>query len=116
MRIFVESGFRAVKRVLSDPLLPPSIRCQGAKIWARFYAMLAGGYFRNRQPWESLLWGWRALATSPIALGDLAGFPVRRLRRALLLRKKISFARELPFACALAHQGETRVSACASSS
>lgn len=100
MRIFVESGFRAVSRVLSDPTLPPSVRGRGAAVWARFYAMLAGGYFRNGQPLESLWWGGRALMTSPVAFGDVAGLPMRRLSRARLARKKLSFAQELPFACA----------------
>ena len=92
MGIFVESGFRALERVLSDPTLPPAIRRLESKIWARFYVMLAGGYVRNRQPWESLWWGWRAVIASPTVLSVLVGFPVRRLKRMLLSRKKISFA------------------------
>jgi len=95
--IHIEPGFRSLDRLFSDPTLDPVIRAQEARVWARFYAMLAGGYIQNRQWGQGLRWAWRAMCTSPHVSVYLAGMPVRRLRRALNSQRRISFADELPF-------------------
>ena len=70
------------------------IHRQEARIWARFYAMLAGGYAQNRRWRESLYWGWRALIKSPLVSGYFMGLPIRRLRRRIGSQQGMSFASE----------------------
>ena len=96
--IHIEPGFRSLGRLFSDPTLDPAIRAQEARIWARFYAMLAGGYIQNRQWQQGLHWAWRAMRTSPRVAAYMAGLPIRRMRRALDSPQRISFANELSFA------------------
>jgi glycosyltransferase involved in cell wall biosynthesis len=96
--IHIESGVRSLTRFFSDPALDPAIRRQKAHVWARFYAMLAGGYVRNREWGQGLRWTWRAMRTSPRVAPYIAGMPVRHIGRAYALRRKMSFARELSFA------------------
>lgn len=100
--IHVESGVRSLTRFFSDPALDPAIRRQKAHIWGRFYAMLAGGYVRNREWGQGLRWAWRAMRTSPRVAPYMAGMPVRSIRRAYALRQKISFADELSYAVSTA--------------
>jgi hypothetical protein len=87
--IHIESGVRSLGRLFSDATLDPAIRAQEARVWARFYVMLAGSYVR---------WAWKAMCTSPRVGAYMAGMPVRRICRARLLQRKISFADELSFA------------------
>lgn len=96
--IHIESGVRSLTRFFSAPELDPAICSQRARVWARFYAMLAGSYIRNGEWQEGLRWAWRAMRTSPRVAGYMAGMPVRWLRRVRVLRRKVSFADELPFA------------------
>ena len=96
--IHIEPGIRSLTRFFSDPALDPMISRQKAHVWARFYAMLAGGYVRNREWGPGLGWAWRAMRTSPRVAPYIAGMPVRHMRRAYALRRKVSFARELSFA------------------
>jgi len=98
MRIFRGSGFRTLRRVFADPTLEPAVRRHQASIWARFYAMLAGGYWRHRNWRQTLRWARRALATSPTVFGYLADLPMRRLRRTFTAKRRISFAGQFPFA------------------
>lgn len=98
VEIHVEPGFRSLGRLFADPALAPEIRRQRARIWARFYSMLAGGYAQNRQWRRAVPWGWKALRTSPRMGSYLAGLPARRLRRTLTSRQRLSFAQELSFA------------------
>ena len=95
--IHVEPGVRSLGRLFEDPTLEREIRRCEPRIWARFYAMLAGGYFQNGQTAEAWRWARRALQRSPWVLGYFAGLPVRRLRKLLTNRQRISFAGELPF-------------------
>jgi glycosyltransferase involved in cell wall biosynthesis len=92
LEIFRDSGVRTLQRVFADPALPPAIRRREMKIWARFYAMLSGGYFRHGAWHESLRWAWRALVISPSVMGYVMGFPLRRLGRSLAAHRKLSFA------------------------
>jgi glycosyltransferase involved in cell wall biosynthesis len=94
----VEAGSRLLRRFFADPSLEPGLRRHEARVWARFYAMLAGGYLLYGQRRRALAWAWRAVRTSPDVTGYLAGLPLRRLDRARLLRRNLSFAGELPFA------------------
>jgi glycosyltransferase involved in cell wall biosynthesis len=100
--IHIESGVRSLTRLFAEPMLDSGIRSQEARIWGRFYAMLAGGYLRNGERREALRWAWRAVRMSPGVAGYMAGMPVRRVRRSRLLQRKISFADELSFAVSLA--------------
>ncbi len=93
-----ETGFRSLSRLFADPMLDVEIRRQHARIWARFYAMLAGGHLRNGEWSDCLEWAWRAVRTSPTVSGYLIGLPARRLKRALSPHRHRSFAEELSFA------------------
>jgi glycosyltransferase involved in cell wall biosynthesis len=97
----IEAGSRILSRFFSDPTLDPDLRRQEMRIWARFYAMLAGGYFRYGEWRHALHWAWRAVRTSPRVGPYLVGMPIRRIQRARLLWREISFADELPFAVGL---------------
>lgn len=96
--IHIECGVRSLGRLFSDTTLDPAIRAREARVWARFYAMLAGGYARNQEWREALRWAWKAMRTSPRVAPYLAGMPVRRIRRALGVPPAASFADELAFA------------------
>lgn len=96
--IHVEPGFRSLGRFFDDPTLEPAIRSQAPRIWAQFFAMLAGGYAQNHQWWQSIYWAGRALVTSPTVGGYMAGMPLRRLQRVWTARQRDSFAGELMFA------------------
>ena len=87
--IHVEPGFLSLGRLFADPALPPAIRAQEARIWARFYTMLAGGYFQQRQWKPGVSWAWRAIRTSPYVASYFAGLPARRLRRAMTVRRQV---------------------------
>jgi GT2 family glycosyltransferase len=95
MAMFRDSGFRCLNRVFADPTLPASIRRCEPRIWARFFAMLAGGHLRRRQWREALQWTLRALIISPAVIGYIAGLPVRRLHRAWTVRRKRSLVQEM---------------------
>lgn len=97
VKIHVEPGFLSLGRLFADPELDPAIRAQEAKIWARFYSMLAGGYIQNRQWREGLHWAWRALRTCPSVTSYMAGLPVRRLQRLMTSRQGCSFTEDLSF-------------------
>ena len=114
---FRDSGIRTLQRVFADPTLPAAIRRREMQIWARFYAMLAGGYFRHGSWNESLRWAWRALVVSPSVIGYLAQLPLRRLDRMLIRRRKLSLANRLSFVGADSMPDDMAVSRpCASSS
>ncbi len=96
--IHIESGVRSLTRFFSEPSLDPAIRAQEARVWARFYAMLAGGYVRNHQWKEGLQWVFKAIRTSPRVTPYVVGMPIRRFRQALALSRGRSLAKEFPFA------------------
>lgn len=96
--IHVEPGFRSLGRLFADPALDPAVRAREKRIWARFFAMLAGGYLHNREWCRALAWAWRALRTSPGVGTYLGGMPFRYLARRHVRRQKLSFAEELSFA------------------
>ncbi|HBQ37543.1 MAG TPA: hypothetical protein DD714_00775 [Candidatus Omnitrophica bacterium] len=95
MAMFRDSGFQCLNRVFADPTLPTSIRRCEARIWARFFAMLAGGHLRRHQWNETIRWTLRALMISPTAFGYLAGLPLRRVRRAWTVLRRRSLAEAL---------------------
>jgi len=98
VEIHVEPGFRSLGRLFDDPNLPSSIRQQEGRIWARFYAMLAGGYVQNRQWKQGIRWGVKALIRSPRVSSYLAGLPLRWIQRTLTSQQGISFENQFPFA------------------
>ncbi len=87
-------------RALRSRPTDPEIRRREARIWARFYAMMAGGCLRQGCGRESLRWALRALHASPSVAGYLLAPPIRRLQRLWVAQKKQSFAHDFPFACA----------------
>jgi len=95
LEIFRDSGVRTLQRVFADPILPPAIQRREMMIWARFYAMLAGGHVRRRQWRQSFQWTLRALIMSPMVLGYVAGFPLRGLQRRWTIWRKRSLTKEL---------------------
>lgn len=92
VEIHLWSGLRSLRRFFSDPTLEPGIRRQEKQIRARFYAMLAGGYARNGRWGKASQWACRALRTSPAVAPYVAGMPLRRLCRALLPPRQLSFS------------------------
>jgi glycosyltransferase involved in cell wall biosynthesis len=84
--IHVSPGHLVLERLFRDPELPPRIRARRRQIYARFYTMLAGGAFRNRQGREWVRWTTRALRTHPGAAGYMVELPFRRLKRLLSRR------------------------------
>lgn len=81
--IHLVPGERSLTRFFSDPDLDPAIRARAPEIRARFYAMLAGGYFRNREWKRAVAWTGKALKTSLRVLPYVAGLPLRLARRML---------------------------------
>ncbi len=98
VEIHVEPGFRSLTRLFADHALDPAIRAVEARIWARFFSMLAGGYVQNRQWRDACYWAWRAFSTSPRVGSYVAGMPLRRIQKAWTARRRISFTDELSFA------------------
>lgn len=94
----IEAGSRLLRRFFADPTLGAELRRHEVRVWARFYAMLSGGYLLYGRPGHALAWAWRAVRTSPGVSGYLAGMPLRRLHRARLMRRHLSFADALPYA------------------
>lgn len=95
--IHIDSGVKSLTRFFAHPSLDQSVRSQERVVWARFYAMLAGGYFRNGQWGPCLRWVWRAIRTSPRVTPYVASMPMRRFIRAFGFLHRISFAQEFPF-------------------
>lgn len=81
--IHLEPGIRSLERFFSNPSLEPKVRAQAPQVWARFYAMLAGGYSRNGEWRQAAAWAAKAVKTSPRVLPYVWGFPVRMVRRLL---------------------------------
>jgi len=82
--IHIEPGVRSLTRLFSDPSLEPGIRARAPQIWARFYAMLAGGYLRNREWAQAVAWTWKAVRTSPRVMPYVSGLPFRFASRRFL--------------------------------
>ncbi|PIQ84452.1 MAG: hypothetical protein COV75_02235 [Candidatus Omnitrophica bacterium CG11_big_fil_rev_8_21_14_0_20_63_9] len=119
VRSHQDTGFALLGRLFADPTLDPSIRRHRAKIWARFYATLAGSHLHHGAWLASLQWGGRAVITSPAVCGYFAGLPLRQLKRVLLSWRKISFANTLSFTRApdaCEHQNRKESPPCAFSS
>lgn len=83
VEIHLWSGVRSLRRLFSDPTLEPDIQRRSRQIWARFYAMLAGGYARNGNWGKAAGWACKALKTSPAVAPYVAGMPARRIRKVL---------------------------------
>lgn len=96
VRIHVWSGVRSLRRFFADPALDQEVRAREAQVWARLYAMLAGGYFRNREVRRSLRWAAKAIQTSPRVIPYVAGMPLRHLARHWRRPQHLSFAEQFP--------------------
>ena len=92
VEIHLWSGVRSLRRFFADPTLEPEIRRCQRRVWARFYAMLAGGHARNGDWGEALSWACKALRTSAAVIPYMAGMPARRIRKALTSPRRLSFA------------------------
>jgi glycosyltransferase involved in cell wall biosynthesis len=79
--LHIEPGEKVLRRLFSDPSMPPEILARKRRVYARFYTMLAGGAFRCRRWSEWIHWTRRALRTDPLTLGYMMEMPLRRLRR-----------------------------------
>lgn len=79
--IHVAPGLLVLERLFADPALPVRVRRARREVYATFYRMLAGGYFRARRPAEFLRWALRALVTDPRQLGYMVALPRRLLAR-----------------------------------
>lgn len=95
--IHINAGVWSRTRFFGDEDLDPAIRAQEAWVWARFYAMLSGGYFHKRQWRQAAGWAAKALRTSWRVAPYMAGLPWRRVRRAWEFRRHPrSFAAAVP--------------------
>ncbi|MBI1952781.1 MAG: glycosyltransferase [Candidatus Omnitrophica bacterium] len=81
VKIHLWSGVRLLRRFFRSPGLNGELLRLKPLVWARFYAMLSGGYVRNKQWARGLAWGLKAVRTSPRVIPYVAGMPLRRLRR-----------------------------------
>lgn len=81
--IHVEPGIRSLERFFASEGLDPKIRSSRGSVHAHFYAMLAGGYLRNRQWGQAVAWAWKAIRTSPQVLPYVSGLPLRLASRLL---------------------------------
>ena len=98
VEIHIDSGIRSLTRFFSNPALKPRIRFWKGRVWAQFYAMLAGGYVRNREWAKAIPWVVKALAASPVVIPYIAGMPLRRIRRTFRVRSSRSFLEQFPYA------------------
>jgi glycosyltransferase involved in cell wall biosynthesis len=96
--IHVKPGLRVLEKAFADPQLPPEIRAQRRRAYARFYAMLCGGSIRIKSPRSALYWGLKALWTDPRVVDYIAAFPRRRLARR---RRAAELPPALPFPAAV---------------
>lgn len=90
VRSHVEPGFRVLDRLYGDVTLPEEIRMRRRSVYARFYMMLAGGYFRQRMIGQACYWGARAVWKDPRVGGYAAALPARRAGR---VASRLSLAR-----------------------
>lgn len=95
--IHIEPGYRSLGRLFADPALAPAIRRREQLIWARLFAMLAGGYAQARRWGEAWVWGWRALCRCPAVAGYMAAMPRRWLGRRCAAGRRRSVAQALPW-------------------
>lgn len=79
--IHIEPGIRSLERFFASEGLDPKIRSSRGSVHAHFYAMLAGGYLRNRQWGQAVAWAWKAIRTSPKVLPYVSGLPLRLASR-----------------------------------
>lgn len=79
--IHVEPGNEILGRLFKDPSLPPHVRVRERHIYGRFFTMLAGGAFRNRQWLQWLRWTALALFRSPRNAKYMLAMPIRRVQR-----------------------------------
>jgi glycosyltransferase involved in cell wall biosynthesis len=82
LEIHVEPGFIVLGRLFADPATPERIRAKKGLIYGRFFTMLAGGAFRNRQWRDWLRWTLKAVRADPRTLKYMAALPMRRRERA----------------------------------
>lgn len=96
--IHIESGEKSLRRFFKDPTLDRSIRRRESLVWARFYAMLSGGYLRNGDYPKAFSWTRKALATSWRVAPYVLGMPVRWMKRKTLPPVERSFAKDFSYA------------------
>ena len=93
--IHIESGARSLRRFFSEGNdLPPGLRAFEPRVWAHFYAMLAGGCIRNGDWRQGSRWVTRAVQTSPAVLPYVLGMPVRRVGKLFTVPRGLSFAEQ----------------------
>ncbi len=98
VEIHIDSGIRSLTRFFSNPILDAEIRSWKGRVWAQFYAMLAGGYVRNGEWGKAMPWAGKAFVSSPAVLPYMAGMPLRRLQRAFRTQSGRSLAEDFPYA------------------
>jgi glycosyltransferase involved in cell wall biosynthesis len=81
-QIHVAPGELVLRRIFTDPALPPDVRRLRRPAYGAFYRMLAGGYLRAGDPGTGLLWAMRAVAQDPRQLAYILAMPWRRVQRA----------------------------------
>lgn len=79
--IHVVPGKRVLDRLFEDPELPQRIARNRRRIYGTLYRMLAGGYFRARQPLSLARWAIRAVATDPAQIAYMLAMPLRKIER-----------------------------------
>lgn len=79
--IHITPGLSVLRRLYRQRDLPSSIARDRREIYATFYRMLAGGYFRARRPGAFARWALRALVTDPAQILYMLALPARFVRR-----------------------------------
>ncbi len=87
LSIHIEPGLEVLERLFADPALPAHVHSQRKLVYARFYAMLAGGAFKVRDMREAIRWASRALRSDPRVAGHIIGLPWRAIMRGLARRR-----------------------------
>ena len=79
--IHVASGYQVLSRLFTSDVLPEPVKRRRRLIYARFYTMLAGGAYRNREWGQWARWTSKAVLTHPASMRYMAELPLRRIAR-----------------------------------
>jgi glycosyltransferase involved in cell wall biosynthesis len=90
--LHIEPGERILANVFGDPDLPAEVAAKRRYVYARFYAMLAGGALQLGRLRYALYWSRRAIRTHPGVIAYLASLPVRRVHKRRSRKEAVSIS------------------------
>lgn len=86
VKLFEQMNDRMLKKLFSDPKYA-RIHHLRRRAWARFYVILAGFHFHDRNLWRAVWCALRGILSWPLEIGHLCSFPIRVLRRLMASSK-----------------------------